>query len=154
MEISLKDKVKGFKIFTGFSSNQIDKILSLSHLVEFNSGDVIIEPDTKLLVMYIILKGKLEAEMRTNAPETLERKWIHIETRKACDIFGATIFMQERRALLRLTAIDKMLAIRIDRNELCQLLNSDNKLGYLLMQNIALILDQRLIDYCFRIREM
>ncbi len=154
MEISLKDKVNGFKIFTGFSSSQIDKILSLGHLVEFDRGDVIVEADTKLVDTYIILEGKLEASMGTTSSEMLLGKLIHIETRKAGDIFGATTFEQERRTLLRLTAVDKMLVIRIDRKELYQLLNSDNNLGYLLMQNIALILDQRLIDYCFRIREI
>ena len=148
MDISVKDKVNAFKIFAGFNSNQIDKVLSLSHLTEFLKGDVLIEADSIVLDMYIILSGKLETEMQINSSETF-----NIETRKTGDIFGSTIFMQSRRTLLRLTAINKMLTLRIDREKLYQLLNTDNRLGYLLMQNIARILDQRLTDYCFKIRE-
>ena len=57
------------------------------------------------------------------------------------------------RRSARAVALDKILTLKIDGEKLRELFNRNNHSGYLIMQNIASILAQRLCDINFRWRD-
>ena len=151
-EMLLKDRIKGFDIFTGLSPDELEKIIPLCQICNFNADDIIVEEEAIGTALYIILEGRLEVEMRTPQPQMPENANKHIATRKAGEIFGVMSFIRKDRTVARLIAIEKMVVIKIDGDKLNKLFENNNHLGYLVMQNIALILDQRLIDLFFKLR--
>ncbi len=148
----LKDRIKGFDIFAGLCPDELEEIIPLCQICNFNADEIIVEEDAIGSALYIILEGRLEVKMRTPQPQMPENADKLIATRKAGDIFGVMSFMKKDRTVARLTAIEKVVVIKIDGDKLNKLFENNNHLGYLIMRNIALILDQRLIDLFFKLR--
>ena len=79
----LIDRVKGFKIFTGVCVKELEKIIPLCQIHNFNPDDIIVEEDVIGSDLYIILEGRLEVEMRTFRLQMPANATKHIATRKA-----------------------------------------------------------------------
>lgn len=149
----LKETIKGFSVFKGFDSRELDKIIPLCREKIYNEHDVILEEDTKGSNFYIILEGKLNVEIKSSSPQHYENISRHLTTLREGDIFGEISFLEKGRRKARVIAMSKIHAIDIEGTSLYELFEKDTRLGYLMMRNIASILARRLFDINFKLRD-
>ncbi len=151
--VSLKEKISGFKIFEGLSSDELDKILLLCIEKKYDEEEVIIEEDSKGSDIYVILEGRVTVEKKAPSSQSSGSSRRRLTTLRDGEIFGEISFLEGERRSACAIALDKISMLIIDGEKLYKLFDRDNHIGYLMMRNICSILSQRLCDINFRWRD-
>lgn len=146
-----QELVAGYKVFEGLCSDELEKIIPICNVEIFNSGDIILEPDTRRLFLFIILEGKVNVQITIPWAETFESK--HLITLKKGDVFGETCLLDNCRMIAHITAANNVSLIRINGKELTALLDNNKNMGYIMMRNIGTILAQKICDRDLRSRD-
>ena len=149
-----KEIMLGYKIFDGLSSEELDAIIPLCQEKNFDVDEVIIEEDSKGSDIYIILGGRVNVDIKSPSSQSYGSSSGRLTTLREGEIIGEIAFLERGgRRSARAVALDKILTLKIDGEKLRELFNRNNHSGYLIMQNIASILAQRLCDINFRWRD-
>lgn len=151
--VSLKEIISEFKIFKGLSLEELDKIIPLGIEKKYDEDEVIIEEDSKGSDIYVILKGRVNVEIKMSSSQSSGSSGMRVTTLREGEVFGEISFLEGGRRSAGVIALDKISVLKIDGEKLHKLLNRDNHLGYLIMRNISSILSQRLCDINFRWRD-
>ncbi|MBN1427850.1 MAG: cyclic nucleotide-binding domain-containing protein [Anaerolineae bacterium] len=128
-------------IFSNLDDAQIEKLASITHLLECNTGDIICEEGSASDELYVIMSG--EVDIQVDPPPTgyalkgVTRP-IKITTLRRAQSFGEMALVSQgiRSASARCAQHDTRLVV-IPRQELLQLCEADPRLGYKIMHNLA-----------------
>ncbi len=151
--MSLKEIISEFKIFKGLSLEELDKIIPLGIEKKYDEDEVIIEEDSKGSDIYVILKGRVNVEIKMSSSQSSGSSGMRVTTLREGEVFGEISFLEGGRRSAGVIALDKISVLKIDGEKLYKLFDRDNHLGYLIMRNISSILSQRLCDINFRWRD-
>ena len=128
-------------LFLGMSPYETKKVVLLSRMQDFDTGEVIIEKGSRSSGMYVVLKG--EARVQFEQGELR----LDIDNLKAGDVFGEIGFSGddvERTATV--VAAKPMTVVRLDAAGARKGLRFYPRIASRLHQNISNILGQRLVE--------
>ncbi len=141
-----KEKVSGCKFFSGLTSEEVEKVLSICREESFKKDEVIINESAPGLDIHLILKGQAAVELETTRFYSSKGGKIAIATLLEGDIVGEIAFLEKGRSSARVTAIGDVEALVMSNEKLHELFEADNHLGYVMIKNLATILSKRLLD--------
>jgi CRP-like cAMP-binding protein len=150
----LKQKMtflKEVKLFSGFSDRQLDSMLPVMDLMEFEAGDIIIKEGDSDETVYILLEGEVEVSKTLVLPE-----WIKASQQQEKSLtrlshhhhlfFGEMAMLEdkpERSATIR--AMKSCLMVTLSREDIEAMVAKDPQIGMLIYRNIARELVERLV---------
>ncbi|MBU0544773.1 MAG: cyclic nucleotide-binding domain-containing protein [Proteobacteria bacterium] len=142
-----------FNILEGLNDSEKNSILSLGQEVTYNKGASILIESVRTSEIYIIMEGRVSIDIGSVSFDKGIRAKIQLAVLRQGDIFGEMAFLENQRRTANVTAIDKLNVIKIDRNNLLELFDKYNYIGYIFMRNLSFILSQRLEDANFMLRD-
>ena len=142
--------ISGYSLFSGLNENELEKLITLITMIRFDAGSLILRESTLSSDLYILRSGRISIELDVSSYNTSGREQIVIL--RPGDIFGEIAFLENKRRSAHVIALDPVEAIHIDGTKLKELFITNYKIGFMIMQNIALTLTHRLIDTNFKWR--
>jgi len=142
-----------FNIFEGLNDSEKNSILSLGQEVTHDKGASILIESVRTSDIYIIMDGRVSIDIGSVSFDKGIRAKMQLAVLRQGDIFGEMAFLENQRRTANVTAIDKVHVIKIERNNLLELFDKNNYIGYIFMRNLSFILSQRLEDTNFMLRD-
>jgi len=142
-----------FNIFEGLNDSEKNSILSLGQEVTYDKGVSILIESVRTSDIYIIIDGRVRIDIGSVSFDKGIKSKIQLAVLRRGDIFGEMAFLENQRRTADVTAIDKVNVIKINRDNLLELFNKNNYIGYVFMRNLSFILSQRLEDTNFMLRD-
>jgi len=127
-------------IFRGLSPRQLESLAQVSEEKEYRGGEVVFAEHSSGGEVYIIKKGKVCIELGLKGkPNTAT-----IQRLGVGQIFGELALTDRRSRSATAICDNDCEIITIDRDKLNELFERDNRLGYIVMRNLAQLLAVRL----------
>jgi CRP-like cAMP-binding protein len=149
-----RDKLLACRIFDDLKIEELGAVLACGKELRFRDNEVILHESSVVegSDLFIIAEGMVKVQVGS------ERKDGTISNRLAIlrkgDVFGEMGFLKGRRRSAQVVAYgDELQVIRISAEKLYDLFEKNNHIGYLIMQNLASILSDRLVDVNFMLRD-
>lgn len=142
--------ISEYSIFSGLNAAELESLINVMTEVNFETNMHILQESTLSSDLYILKSGRVSIELDISSYTTGSREQIVIL--RPGDIFGEVAFLENKRRSAHVIALDPVTAFKMDGAQLKQLFMLNHKIGYIVMQNIALTLSQRLIDTNFKWR--
>jgi len=142
-----------FNIFEGLNDSEKNSILVLGQEVTYDKGASILIESVRTSDIYIIIDGRVRIDIGSVSFDKGIKSKIQLAVLRRGDIFGEMAFLENQRRTADVTAIDKVNVIKINRDNLLELFNKNNYIGYIFMRNLSFILSQRLEDTNFMLRD-
>ena len=139
-----------FKLFSGMTHGDIEKILSISREESFQNEEIIFEDSSRDTDLFFILDGSVSVEIDSSSVEGGRKKRIQLTTLRIGDVFGEIAFLETGRRSASVKSLDKVSILRINGPKLYEFFEQEKNMGYLVMRNLAGILAQRLIETNFK----
>ncbi len=148
--------LKQADIFYQFSETQLELVATICQERAYTAGETILEEGTNSNELYIIAQGEVDVLVNpalVGGPEIAKGE-VTIATLRRGQSFGEIALVDEglRSASVRAVHKDTRLLV-IPRNKLIMLCETDPKLGYRLMYNLAADLAMKIRNTDLRIRE-
>ena len=152
----LTNLLKQADIFYQFSPAELELVASLCEGRCYNSGETVVEEGASSKELYIITQGEVDILVNPAmvGKPYISQDLVTIATLRRGQSFGEVGLVDEglRSATVRATQEDTRLQI-IARDKLILLCETNPKLGYRLMYNLAADLAMKIRNIDFRIRE-
>ena len=128
-------------LFQGMSPYQIKKVALLSHMQDFEEGEIIIKHGEQSSGMYVLLKGSAQIQFDKD-DLTLD-----IDALKPGDVFGEIGFSGEDvERIASVMAMEPVSVVRLDASSTQKGLRFYPRLAARLHRNIGVILGMRLVE--------
>ncbi len=149
-----KKEMLGFGIFNNLNSKDLDEILRVSNELNYKPDEMILD-DPKLSErqdLFIVLEGRVEIKKKSQGArsKSMVEEW-SINLKKG-EIFGELGFLYGKFRTAQVMTMTEVKILQIDRQQVFDTFENNPRLGYLLMQNLAITLADRLVDMNFRLR--
>jgi CRP-like cAMP-binding protein len=142
-----------FKLFSGMTPGDIEKILSIGRKETYENEEIIFEDSSRDTDLFLILDGSVSVEIDSASAEGGRKKRIQLTTLRFGDVFGEIAFLATRRRSASVRSVGKVSILRINGPNLYEFFDQEKNMGYLMMKNLAGILAQRLIETNFKLRD-
>jgi CRP-like cAMP-binding protein len=133
----------------GLEKGDLARIAGIARTAEFADGDLIIREDDTSRDIFIIEEGWVSVEMQ-RYPYDMGSQRLRLFKHRG--IVGEFSFVDKSRRSANVVAHGDVRAVILPGGELEDLLNSDSRLGYLFMRNVARLLCVRLRNTNFELR--
>lgn len=134
------------EVFLGLDDNDLERIASLplNTLVSFETGEIISIEGAPATNLYILVEGKVDLRMRVQLDITHKGTEITVDTVTSGSIFDWSSLV--RPYILSRTSVctESCKVLSINGKELIELMNSNEHIGYEIMQSIAYVVASRL----------
>lgn len=147
-EPSMRDALRKSEVFSKLSDDEVAKIEPLCQLTSFEPGHLVIEEDQKGGRCFVIVKGRVDIEIRNPFGEDTTK----IATIRAPDMLGELSLVDGFLRSANARASDKVTVIAVDDTRLRALMEQDASIGYKLMREISKILATRIRDTNLKLR--
>jgi len=144
------DKLRRFEIFQGLMTREMKSILEVSTFLSFVGGDSILNQSDLSMDLFIVISGRLSVNMGYSSSK--EKRHQKIAELKSGDIFGEISFLEGKRRSASISAIEPGQVLKMDGLKLHEIFEINQHMGYVMMQNIALVLARRLVDNNYQLR--
>jgi CRP-like cAMP-binding protein len=127
----------------GFDEAEVAEIAKICKPVQFQMGEVIVAEDARGRDLYFIKSGR--AQINLSGPSARD----DAGTISKCtpgEVFGELGFIDGARRSTWVVAIDDVEAIQLSWGDFSQLTQSNMKIGYKFIYNLALVIAERLRD--------
>jgi CRP-like cAMP-binding protein len=150
-----KEELMEFRIFEGFTPEDIDAILGISQELSYKSDDIILEESSFGVDsdFYLILKGTVKVELQAKQIQSDNKVAKRLAVLKNNDIFGEMGLLRSSRRSAQVSAYSDLNVLKVKQEKLFQLFVYNPRLGYLFMRNLAAILADRIKDMNFMWRD-
>lgn len=130
--MELVELFKGVELFAGLDHGQLEQLARISHMEEFQDGDLVVSKGEQGSSLYIIRDGQFGVMLEASP---VKETSVYLG---AGQIFGEMALLDygERSATIRCVSQKATLAVlsREDFERLCQ---ADTAIGYVVMRNMA-----------------
>ena len=148
-----KEKIKGFKIFEGLSSEEVNAVIACGELAHFHGGAKIIEESAESSDLYVVLSGRASIEIMVHNHMRQVTRAKQIAIFRLGDVFGDMAFLSGTRRSASVSTIDDFTTMVFDHAKLYALFESKPRIGYIVVRNIAKIMANRLMELNFQMRD-
>jgi CRP-like cAMP-binding protein len=153
----MKAEYSNLSILQGLSAGEQELLLSMTQEFSFNAGELIIRDSDVASDLYILIQGWVTIEMDISSDPTAidipgmvlvppldSVNKMEATVLRAGDPFGEITFLEGIRRSADVRALTSSKVIKWDGVALHGVLESNYRLGYLFMQNLARLLAQRI----------
>lgn len=130
-------------VCAGFDSAEIADLATICKPVRFEAGEVIVAEDARGRDLYFIKAGR--AQINLSGPYARDDAGA-ISKIVPGEVFGELGFIDGARRSTWVVAIDEVEAIQLGWEDFHQLTQSNSRIGYKFIYNLALVMAERLRD--------
>lgn len=127
----------------GFDDKEVAELAKICKPVRFQSGEVIVAEDARERDLYFIISGR--AQINLSGPSARDDAGA-ISKIIPGQVFGELGFIDGARRSTWVVAIDEVEAIQLEWEDFDQLTQSNAKIGYKFVYNLAHVIAERLRD--------
>ncbi len=127
----------------GFDDKEVAELAKICKPVRFQSGEVIVAEDARERDLYFIISGR--AQINLSGPSSRDDAGA-ISKIIPGQVFGELGFIDGARRSTWVVAIDEVEAIQLEWEDFDQLTQSNAKIGYKFVYNLAHVIAERLRD--------
>jgi len=136
------DDIRGYKLFKGLAEDELSEIANLSLRRTYNANSIIFDPDNPSEEIFILESGN--DSIQIEIPLGIHDEKIVIHTLSKGEAFGwAALGSQHARTAVA-RCIEPVSVIAINGKSLLQLFEKNNHTGYVVMKNLADVINTRL----------
>ena len=140
MAQEIQNVLQELRFSSGLSQEDLQKLASISELVEVPASNVIFSEGDAAADLYLLLGGRVELCMNVPAKGCLP-----VLTLGAGDLLGWSPALTSGEMTATATAIKDTSAVRFAADKLQRLCEQDHDIGYEVMRRIAIALSKRLV---------
>ena len=140
--IVTKERIVSLEIFKGLSQKEVEEIARLCEEVFFKDGDRVLSEGEKADYFFILEQGSVD--LRFELPYRKTSKEMTVTTIKPGNCFGWSAMVSPYKATLSCYSTENSKAIRIRGDEILGLCEKNNHIGFIFMQNLAMMIGDRL----------
>ena len=127
----------------GFDTSEVEELAKICKPACFNAGEVIVAEDARGRDLYFIKSGR--AQINLGGPSARDDAGT-ISKILPGEVFGELGFIDGARRSTWVVAIDEVETIQIGWEDFHQLTETDSKIAYKFIYNLALVIAERLRD--------
>jgi CRP/FNR family cyclic AMP-dependent transcriptional regulator len=131
-----------FKIFEGLSGGEVSQLLQLCREKEYADGTCLFAEKDKATTLYLILKGCVE--LRFEMPGKRQAPGTIITKLRPGEAVGWSTMVPPYRYSLSGYCRGETAVLEIDEPVLTDLFQSDYRIGFIIMRNLASLIGERL----------
>jgi CRP/FNR family cyclic AMP-dependent transcriptional regulator len=137
------------ELFRGLAIEQITKVLGIARIVSFSEGDIIMKEGEVGNTMYVMLEGTVEVVksliMHGFDDESFGKNKVftRLDARQH-PVFGEIALLEEVDRTATIIAVTDCQLYEINKDDFLKLIESDARLGYVMLLNLARIVSARL----------
>ena len=136
-------------ISAGLSSEELQQLSEIAEKRVYKEGEPIVREDEQTRDLYIVYDGWLSVEVhKHHSSENVFR----LQMLRSKGVVGEFSFLDGSRRSADVIAMDEVKVLVLPYQKLIELMESNNHLGYKLMQNIAKLLCDRVRSANFELR--
>jgi len=146
----MNNSISKFPIFSGLSTDQLDKIRKIIVEKKYKSGQDIIREGEKGEDFYLLFKGGVEVSksltllVGRSDIDTRDKSLIQLKAEDAPYFGEMSVVMKDAKRSATVKAMNECVVGIIKRSDLLKLCELDFEMGYQILQNIANTLAKRL----------
>lgn len=125
------NEVKNFKLFVDLRIEELEKIISICKLKEFNKDEIIIQEYMEGKELYIVQAGEVRITKVIPSGDK-----VTFNTLKKGDFFGALSFLTQRPHSATATSVSKGMIITIDKDDFEEFIEENPKIGFKILKKI------------------
>lgn len=129
-----------FDLLSELSSEECSKLAGIGKPVKIKKGEVLLKESDVGDTVFLILEGRLDVSVSLVNQERTEI----IASVKPGDIVGESVLLGKKRRNAYVVAHDNVSALVFDTKDLNNLFESNYRIGYILMRNLAKDLAEKL----------
>jgi len=128
------DTLKKIHFIDGLSDEILEKIGAIAQLVTFDEEAILVRQDQNQHLIYMMVSGKIFLNCRAASGKALT-----LDEVTPGQTFGVSTLIGDGDSLATFTAIcaEECRVITLSADQMIQLFEKDNKLGYVLMQRVV-----------------
>jgi CRP-like cAMP-binding protein len=138
---SYSDSLTKCSYFTDLSKEQLEKVAALANKQTHQRNGVVLKEADLGDAIFLIIKGRVDVTVSLVGSSKRET----IATLGEGEIIGEMILLGKNRRTADVTAKDDLETLALPVAQLTKLFDSDPKIGYIVMRNIAKQMAERLI---------
>ena len=136
-------------IAKGIEDEQLEKLASISEVTEFKKNDVLIKENDTSCDIFILYKGWVSVEIQRFPYDTTAQR---LRMLKNKGVVGEFSFIDKSRRSANVRAQENVSCLVLPGGALENLMESDAKVGYVIMKNIARLLSEKIRSSNFELR--
>lgn len=145
--MNILEILKKLELFKDLTEAELDKVSRAAHPVAFEENQEIFHEKSQESHLYILTKGKVQI---LGALDKTEFATVHMIL--PGKLFGEFAFIDGQPRSATAVSIEQSEVLKVDREELYQLFEKDNRLGYIVMRNLSRILARRIRQTAHELR--
>lgn len=139
----LVDKLSTMELFQRLPKDALDKLVPHCREATFQRDTAIFEESDEENDLYVLLKGRASIEMKLPAGSA---KMARLAMAEEGQILGEMSFVSGARRSATVRAFDEVKVLIIHAEGLYEVMEEDNRIGYVVMKHLAECLRRRLDD--------
>jgi CRP-like cAMP-binding protein len=144
-----QDKIEAIKtigLFDGLTDQELDEVTKICGETSFSEGQICQAEGQAAARIHLILKGKVGSvnPIRNALPPGSE---MILEVFRAGDIFGWSSLIKGTTSWPAIRALEPVTALYIEARDLLNLCDQNDRIGNIIMRNLASIIASRLRRY-------
>ncbi|MDH5510426.1 MAG: cyclic nucleotide-binding domain-containing protein [Nitrospinota bacterium] len=136
-------------IARGMEVEQLDKLAAIARAVDFKKNDILIKENDTSSDIFILYKGWISVEIQRFPYDTTAQR---LRVLKNKGVLGEFSFIDKSRRSANVRAQENVSCVVLPGDELEKLTESDAKVGFVIMKNIARLLSEKVRSSNFELR--
>jgi CRP/FNR family cyclic AMP-dependent transcriptional regulator len=141
------------EVFSGLTDAEIGSVAALAGEERHAGGEAVFEESSASTDLFVVLDGRVCVEIDAPAASGEGHEHLQLAVLREGEVFGEIAFLEGKRRSARVSAMDGVRVARLDGGRLQALFDTNPRLGYRVMSNLALVLAQRVVDVNFKWRQ-
>jgi CRP-like cAMP-binding protein len=137
-----KERMTSVEIFKGLRQDELEEIAELCEEVIFADGDRVLTEGERADYLYILEGGRVD--LRFELPNCKTSEDMTVSTTEPGECFAWSAMVPQHIATLSCYSTGMSGAIRIEGVKLLNLCKRNSHMGFIIMQNIAVVMRDRL----------
>lgn len=146
----VKAHLKKASVLTaGLSESELEELTRIAVPMEYPEGSLILQEDETSRDCYIVARGAVSVELKLSPSDSTA---MSIHKIRDGGLAGEFSFIDGSRRSANIKVLHKSLVLRLNHDSLENLCTANNRLGYVIMKNMAVLMAQRLRSTNFELR--
>jgi len=148
--MNVVDALSKTELFSGLDDQELVAVAALCDTVTYPAGELIFREDSEGTELFVLPSGRVSVEIRINAGDETES----IVKLRSHEIFGELALLDGHRRSASIRALEDTVLLVLTRDALLELLGTQTRIGFVVMQNLSKILATRLRETNMNLRNV
>lgn len=139
-----KESLRGYGIFSGVNSLELEKVANIAERKEYEAGSVIFDEGDPAEEFLILKEGKVALQMQLPRGEGQNTQRITVDIVTSGEVVGWSTVVEPYKYAFRAVCLQNVKAVSIGGDKLRQLLWVDSRIGYAVLSELIKVVASRL----------